>query len=188
MKRQAANGAWAALTAGLLSLSFGCETGGEGIRLTEFLASNSSGLKDADGETSDWIELFNGGDAAVDLEGWRLTDDPHEPGWAFPRVVLEPGQYLVVFASGKQHAPGDTELHAPFRLKASPDFLALMRRSGRVVQQFSPYPEQFSDVSYGIGNNGITGYIETPTPGAPNGPATKKRGKSDKPEKKKNKN
>jgi hypothetical protein len=147
------------------------------------MASNGSGIKDSEGETSDWIEIFNGGDSTVDLEGWRLTDDPREQGWAFPKVSLEPGQYLIVFASGKQQS-GDGELHANFRLKASPDFLALMRRSGRVVQQFAPYPDQFSDVSYGIGNNGVTGYLETPTPGAPNGPAIKKRNKSDKPEKK----
>jgi hypothetical protein len=170
---------------GCLGLVVGCTSNDEIIKISEFMASNANGLKDGDGETSDWIEIFNAGQAPVDLEGWRLTDDPKEPGWAFPEVSLGPGQYLVVFAAGKPQAPGDAELHASFRLKAAPDFLAVMRRSGRVVHQFAPYPEQFSDVSYGLGSNGVTGFLATATPGEANGPASKKRDKPPKPAKNK---
>lgn len=165
----------------------GCKADDEVVKISEFMASNANGLKDGDGETSDWIEVFNGGDAPVDLEGWRLTDNPKESGWSFPQVSLGPGQYLVVFAAGKQQAPGDTELHANFRLKAAPDFLALMRRSGRVVHQFAPYPEQVSDVSYGLGNNGVIGFLDSATPGAANGAASKKRDNAAKAEKKRKK-
>ncbi len=166
---------------GCFGLLVGCESDDEIIKISEFMASNANGLKDSDGETSDWIEVFNAGHAPVDLEGWRLTDDPKKPGWSFPQVSLGAGQYLVVFAAGKPQAPGDAELHASFRLKAAPDFLAVMRRSGRVVHQFAPYPEQFSDVSYGLGSNGVTGFLETATPGVANSPASKKRDKPPKP-------
>jgi Lamin Tail Domain len=156
-------------------LAGGCTSESDPLLISEFMASNSTTLKDADGESSDWIEVFNPGSAPIDLEGWRLTDAADEPGWAFPKRVLAPGEYLVVFASAKQPGPAETELHVNFKLKATPDFLALMRRSGRVVQHFAPYPEQFGDVSYGVGANGVTGYLDAPTPGAANGAADKKR-------------
>lgn len=145
------------------------DDGADAVRITEFMASNANGLTDDDGETSDWIELHNSGGAAIDLTGWRLTDDASEPSkWVFPPTSLASGQYLVVFASGKPMTPDQTELHASFRLKATPDFLALLRPNGRAVQRFDPYPEQRNDVSYGVASDGVTGYLESPTPGAPN--------------------
>ena len=43
--------------------------------ISEFLAVNDKGLKDSNGERSDWIEIHNAGDATIDLAGWALTDD-----------------------------------------------------------------------------------------------------------------
>ena len=43
--------------------------------ISEFLASNDEILADEDGGYSDWIELYNGSTATVDLAGWFLTDD-----------------------------------------------------------------------------------------------------------------
>src|SRR5690606_24549199 len=163
---------------GLLGFSSSCRSndGADSITISEFLASNANGLKDSDGETSDWIEIFNSGTVAVDLTDWRLTDDVDEPAkWLFPPTTLGPGQYLVVFASGKRTTPGEDELHSGFRLKATPDFLALLRPSGRAVQKFAPYPEQLSDISYGLGSDGVLGYLETPTPGAPNSASVDKK-------------
>ena len=57
------------------------------VRITEFLASNDEGLKDDDGDRADWIEIHNSGAAAVNLEGWSLTDDSAIPGmWKFPPI------------------------------------------------------------------------------------------------------
>ena len=42
--------------------------------ISEFLADNASGLRDEDGDTSDWIEIGNASPVALDLAGWRLTD------------------------------------------------------------------------------------------------------------------
>ena len=41
----------------------------------EFLANNGGGLRDEDLESPGWIELYNSGPGAVNLGGWRLTDD-----------------------------------------------------------------------------------------------------------------
>ena len=39
--------------------------------ISEFLAKNDSGLLDGDLIASDWIELRNAGDEAIDLAGWH---------------------------------------------------------------------------------------------------------------------
>ncbi|MDB4703426.1 lamin tail domain-containing protein, partial [bacterium] len=79
--------------------------------ISEFLAVNDKGLKDSNGERSDWIELHNAGDATIDLAGWALTDDVKDLAkWMFPAVKIEAGGFLLVFASGKNRAKPDGEL------------------------------------------------------------------------------
>ncbi|MFN0125542.1 MAG: lamin tail domain-containing protein, partial [Verrucomicrobiales bacterium] len=142
------------------------------VRLNEFLASNDTGLRDENGSREDWIELHNPLDTSVNLLGWRLTDDPEDPArWVFPNRTLAPGAYLVVFASGKNRAAAEGNLHTNFRLDGSRgDFLALVRPDGVVADSLDARP-QFSNLAYGLGANGIgLGYL-TPTANAPNGPS-----------------
>jgi hypothetical protein len=147
------------------------------LRINEFLASNLSatGLKDEDGELQDWIEIYNSSPEAVNLEGWSLTDERDDPGrWVFPAVTLGPGQYLVVFASGKDRRPTGpgARLHTNFKLGPEGEYLALLdHESPRVaVSEFAPaYPEQRNDYSYGVDASAQLRYFRTPTPGAPNG-------------------
>lgn len=76
------------------------------IRINEFVASNSQGITDEDGEHSDWIELSNAGPDPVGLMGFGLTDDPRNPfKWVVPDLTLAPGEHLVIFASGKDRRP-----------------------------------------------------------------------------------
>ncbi|XAL99504.1 lamin tail domain-containing protein [Phycisphaeraceae bacterium D3-23] len=122
--------------------------------ITEFLASNSDGLQDEDGDRSDWIELFNAGDSALDLTGWYLTDDAGNlDQWSFPSITLAPDELLIVFASGKSRADADgTELHTNFKLSSDGEYLALVEDDGATVAHaYAPqFPEQFADRSYGL--------------------------------------
>ncbi|HEX6962567.1 MAG TPA: lamin tail domain-containing protein, partial [Lacipirellula sp.] len=123
--------------------------------INEILASNSGVIQDADGEYSDFIELYNAGDATVNLSGWHLTDDDDDlDRWTLPAVDLGAGQYLLVFASGKNRAVAGSELHTNFALGANGEFLALVRPNLTIASQFSPgFPSQYEDVSYGVGGN-----------------------------------
>ena len=38
----------------------------------EFLASNSGGRQDADGDSSDWLEIYNPGTTDINLAGWTF--------------------------------------------------------------------------------------------------------------------
>ncbi len=122
------------------------------VIISEFLASNQDGLKDEDGDASDWIELYNNGNTPVSLTGWRLSDDPaNSSKWIIPAVTIEPRGFLVIFASAKNRAePGQT-LHTNFKLSADGGYLALFRADGTIASEFDPYPAQYDDRPYGVG-------------------------------------
>ena len=74
------------------------------IRINEVVSSNSVYL-DEDGDTPDWFELHNYGTQNVSLENWNITDDSNElDKWSFPSVILQPNEYLLVWASGKDRS------------------------------------------------------------------------------------
>src|SRR4051794_38697714 len=118
------------------------------VVISEFMASNNAGLVDNYGDHSDWIELYNRGDAAQNLDGWFLTDSGTDlTQWRFPAVSLSPGQYLTVFASEKDDAVAGSPLHTNFKLDGAGEYLALIEPDGLTVKHaFSPaYPDQDSD-------------------------------------------
>lgn len=125
------------------------------VVISEFMASNQSGIRDEDGDRPDWIELRNDGAEALNLEGWGLTDDPARPWkWTFPAVTLPPDGHLLVFASGKNRQDPGANLHTGFSLSASGEYLALVRPDGTAATEFAPaFPPQFPDVSYGTSTN-----------------------------------
>ncbi len=146
------------------------------LTISEFLASNQSAGFDEDGDSSDWLEIYNGGTDPVDLGGWYLSDRADNlTKWSFPSVVINPDSYLVVFASGKDRRDPDGELHTNFKIGANGEYLGLIHSDGvTVADAYAPtFPPQFSDVSYG--RTRVTesetvqlGFMAEPTPGLPN--------------------
>ena len=127
------------------------------VYISEFLASNDQGLLDEDGDSSDWLEITNGGNVAVNLADWHLTDDVDElDKWTFPAEELAPGEVMVVHASDKDRAITGQPLHTNFRLSAGGEYLALSRTNEsqtlEIISEFTPeFPGQVTDVSYGWG-------------------------------------
>src|SRR5688572_23595730 len=138
--------------------------------ISEFMASNSHRLADADGEYSDWIEIHNPDVAAVNLNGWYLTDDAAAmTKWRFPAVSVAPGGRLVVFASDKNRTNSATQLHTNFKLDGEGEYLALVMPDGATATSaFDPFPTQAPDVSYGVAPDQSFGYFTSPTPGQAN--------------------
>ena len=160
----------------LLSLWSGGPAGAQtGPVISEFMAVNEKTLADEDRDFSDWIEIYNPTTQAVRLDGWHLTDDAGDLAkWTFPSgVVLAPKGFLVVYASGKDRRDPAHPLHTDFKLSGGGEYLALVAADGvTVVHDFSPgYPQQISDVSYGLiasGGAWIPEYFTQPTPGRAN--------------------
>ena len=118
--------------------------------INEFLALNKSTIYDEDGQSSDWIEIFNPNQSAVNLEGYYLTNDSNDlEKWRFPNVSITEGEYLIVFASGKDRDNG--ELHTNFKISKLGGYLGLVDPDGKtVVSEFAKFPVQFENFSYGI--------------------------------------
>ncbi len=106
------------------------------LQITEVMSDTTAVFPDAAGAFWDWIEVFNPRDQALDLEGFALSDDPLRPGrWRFPQRWIQPGQRVVVYASGLDRVgPGD-ELHTDFRIDAAGETVTLSDSVGRIVDQ-----------------------------------------------------
>jgi uncharacterized repeat protein (TIGR02543 family) len=78
-----------------------------GLVINEVMSNNGSFKADEDGDNEDWLEIFNGSSADVNLLNYGLTDDATNLGkWKFPNITIPNGGYLVVWASGKNRKPG----------------------------------------------------------------------------------
>ncbi len=122
------------------------------VRITEFMASNTHTLLDEDGDSSDWIEIQNTSTTNVNLLNWYLTDNSSDlTEWAFPSTNLPPGNFMIVFASGKDRRTPGRPLHTNFKLSADGEYLALVMPDGLTIATEFTFPKQFPDVSYGFG-------------------------------------
>ncbi len=154
----------------LVALVAGAPVRGQ-LVINEFLANNSGGLQDEDGDSADWVEIYNPSTGPVGLEGWYLTDDPEQlTQWRFPRETIPAGGYIVVFASGKDRGVAGSALHTNFKLLAEGDYLALVSPDGTsIADEFAPgYPPQERNLSYGRSGGQLL-YFTIPTPGTRNG-------------------
>ncbi|MEZ4640374.1 MAG: CotH kinase family protein [Caldilineaceae bacterium] len=141
-----------------------------GLFINELMSDNGSTLADEDGEYADWIELHNAGDAAVSLTGYGLSDKVDDPfAWVFPAVEIQPGGFLLVWASGKERVQPDQPLHTNFKISAGGEPLVLSHTSGAVIDQIDPVSLR-TDVSYGRSPDGAADlrfFLEA-TPGVSN--------------------
>jgi hypothetical protein len=147
--------------------------------ISEFMAQNETVLADEDVAFSDWIEIYNPGPGATNLNGFYLTDDASNlTKWRLPSQTIAAGGYLVIFASGKNRTVAGAQLHSSFSLDADGEYLALVASNGTtVVSSFgAAFSEQYPDISYGRQTSGTNptlrsnqpGYLVSHTPGAAN--------------------
>ena len=102
------------------------------IIISEVMSNNISTLQDQYGEYPDWIELYNRSDRNVNLSGWGLTDDTDAlDHWHFPSMTLSPGEYLTVYASGRDSIVSKKKAHTDFSLGAEGDLVILTDPRGR---------------------------------------------------------
>src|SRR6478752_10634854 len=124
--------------------------------ISEFMASNHNSISDEDGDHSDWIEIQNPDATGVNMAGWSLTDlQTNLQKWTFPAVTIPAKGILLIFASGKDRKVVGQPLHTSFDLKASGEYLALVKPDGvTIATEFAPmYPQQYEDTSYGTSSS-----------------------------------
>jgi len=129
--------------------------------ISEFMAINNSQeplepgeILDDFGESSDWVEIYNPTGTNISLEDWYLTDDANNlTKWQFPTgTEIDPGEFLIVFASKRNLRNPAKPLHTNFKLDGDEEYLGLVLDDGvTIVHEYAPeYPEQVADISYGL--------------------------------------
>ena len=122
----------------------------EGVIIYEVVTSNQSGIRDKDGDYSDWIELYNNSNEPINLKGYGLSDNIDQPfKWLFPDIVIGAKSFLIVYASEKDYREADGELHTNFKLNKDGDVLMLSDNHGEELVVLS-IPKLESNQSFGL--------------------------------------
>ena len=139
-----------------------------GLRISEVMTANASTLVGDDLGIEDWIELQNTSDRAIDLTGYALMRQTRPAqAFAFPGGVLQPGEYVLVYADNSNKAQQADGYHAPFRLPASGETLALISKGGDGVDLVE-IPALDRDQVYCRDDDGQWKVSDYPTPGQAN--------------------
>jgi hypothetical protein len=117
--------------------------------LNEVQPENLTGLTDGAGDRDPWIELYNAGPDPISLDGMSLADNyTNLTQWVFPPTALiNPGQFLVVWADGEPGESTETELHTSFRLNPTNGSVVLSRPAG--ILDYFNYRHVPANYSYG---------------------------------------
>ncbi len=127
------------------------------VLINEFMASNEGTITDDSGTSSDWVELYNAGDDAVSLKGWRLVLD--EEDLEIEEVTVEPGGFALLWLSDGALGPAYLDGKLP-REGAS---LSLLDPRG-LTSDALHYPQQATDVSAARIPDGAEAWSLTATP------------------------
>ena len=158
------------LCAVLLCGMIGCATAEEPdfscIRINEFVASNGDSYEDENGESPDWIELYNTSDKDINLKGLCLSDGKKTlDKFVFPDWIIPAHGYVIVLASGYDTVTA-TELHTSFKLSADGERVVISY-NGEILDIVS-FDAQEKDIAYARVDEKDWQFTLLPTPGAEN--------------------
>ena len=103
-----------------------------GLVINEIMAGNVSAVADQNGEYDDWVELYNGNNFSLNLNGYHLSDNENELSkWTFPNVTIAANGYLIVWCDTAGNS--QTGLHTTYRLSADQEEVYLTDPTNTVV-------------------------------------------------------
>lgn len=133
-----------------------------GVYISEFGGSTGS-------VASDWVELHNSTGSAVSLGGYGLSNNPKNPAkWVFPDISIEPGEYLLLYATGSADKAQKKNLKLNFCISSTGETLFFFDPNGKLIDKLSA-GRMKSGQSYGRDGSDNRYYYADPTPGAQNG-------------------
>ncbi|MFZ5481177.1 MAG: lamin tail domain-containing protein [Myxococcota bacterium] len=138
------------------------------LAVNEFLADNTSFNADETGEFGEWIELWNGGDADLVLDGYSLSDDVETPGDPLRGGLVVPaGGWLVLWADARPEVGPD---HLAFDLDAGGGQIGLFYPGGDHLDaiEYGACPPDLAAARVPDGSLDWRAAV-TPTPGESNG-------------------
>lgn len=98
--------------------------------INEVMTNNSGVYVNSNNEKSDYVELYNGTDKAIDLSGYGLSDKGDRVKWVIDDATIEAHGYLVISLTGKS----EEGLNANFKLSSSGgEKFILVNRHGKII-------------------------------------------------------
>ncbi|WP_026509739.1 CotH kinase family protein [Butyrivibrio sp. LC3010] len=138
--------------------------------INEVMYENLGQQLDSDGDNSDWIEIYNYGTEAVDLYGISIADHVvDDKRWHFPVYELGAGNYLIVWASGKDKVTDDGEMHTDFLINPS-DRLILYDENNNIIDEMEIKSAVQPGISVGrpVKEPQVLAILSNNSPGFPN--------------------
>ncbi len=135
----------------------------DGLVISEVMAANSSAVPDENGEFSDWLELYNGTGADLNLEGVMLTNRTDRITFPFPSYLLRAGERVIVFASDSYQLDPNKPFHGKFKISSAGDHLYLYDPGMYLIDEVIT-PTLTADTSYirvGVSADGKAQYETT---------------------------
>jgi hypothetical protein len=103
--------------AGIRQFNERYHTNPKDLMINELMNNNTQYLPQQGAQTYDWIELKNNSNSNINLSNYALSTSVDNPTrFILPDKVLQPGEKIVVFASGEVALTTSTYIHLPFRL------------------------------------------------------------------------
>lgn len=134
------------------------------VVISEVMTGNRSTVLNAANQFCDWVELYNEGDNAVNLDGVWISDDPaNRAKWQITDITLPAGERVVICCSGMEAADGE----ADFELSGAGETLVLTAPTGFLVSEVS-VPRMGDDRVYARQNDGSYLVTDQATPGYDN--------------------
>ena len=88
----------------------------EKLVINEVVTSNKGVYANKNNEVCDYIEIYNGNDYDINLNGYGLSDDEAKIKWLFTNTIIKAKDYAVINLVGKNT---DDPLDANFKLSSS---------------------------------------------------------------------
>ena len=102
-----------------------------GVYISEFGGSTGS-------VASDWVEIYNSTGSAVNLAGYGISNNPKNPAkWVFPDISIEPGEYLLLYATGSADKAQKKNLKLNFCISSTGEALFFFDPNGKLIDKLS---------------------------------------------------
>jgi hypothetical protein len=143
-----------------------------GIFINEVMASNDTTILDANGNASDWFEIFNNTSQTIDLANFYVTDDPSNlKKFRFTdqagQVQIPAFGYKIIWAGSEANSLFN---NTTFSLSANGEYIGLVAPDGVTLIDGFSFNKQYKDVSFGrlFENSDSLAYFSPATPNAQN--------------------
>ena len=142
----------------------------DGLVINEFLARNNACCTDENGEYDDWVEIYNGTDAPINIGGMYFSDRRDDPDpYLIPNTdvsitTIPVEEFLILWCDGQ---PEQGLLHLDLKLSGEGESVVLIDNDGITILDFYTFDTQTPDVSMGRSEDNWI-YFENPTPGIAN--------------------